>query len=262
MGDTPKQPTTVNLGGGFVYLRRADGHAAIIASGIAGTGAVGMMSSSDVDLREDGELRRWLQWWAFPDRARLRRVNQVHGADVVSASSYNGGFPDADGMWTRSPSDVLVVRAADCAPVWIVDPRTKAVALVHAGWKGVVAGVIERAVGALVAAGADAADLHAAVGPHIGRCCFEVGPEVADRFARDPGAVASVSYLIAERRRDDGQALDLTAAIVHRLATSGLHGSRMQACYACTRCHPQWFHSYRRNGTGGPLMAAIGAVLA
>lgn len=256
------QPTTVNLGGGFVYLKRADGHSAIIASSIAGTGAIGMMSASDVNARSDAALRQWLQWWAFPDHARLRLVHQVHGGRVVAASSYNGGAPEADGLWTRSPSDVLVIRAADCAPVWIVDPPHKTIALVHAGWKGVAADVIEHAVSALREAGAHVEDLHASVGPRIGPCCFEVGPEVAERFSGDPGAIVPASTLVIERRRADSVSLDLGAAIIHRLSAAGAHPSRIDASTACTRCHPELFHSYRRNGTGGPLMAAIGAVLA
>ena len=255
------QPTTENLGGGFVFLRRVDGHSAIIASGIAGTGAVGIMSAADVNARGDGELRQWLQWWAFPDHARLRRVNQVHGARVVEASSYNGGAPDADGLWTRAPSDVLVIRAADCAPVWVVDPPHKTIALVHAGWRGVAAGVVEHAVEALASAGAYASDLHAAIGPHIGPCCFEVGPEVIERFTDDPGAIGPASRLVVPHKREDSASLDLAAAIVHRLTGAGVSSDRIGAASACTRCRADLFHSYRRNGTGGPLMAAIGAAL-
>jgi YfiH family protein len=255
------QPITVNLGGGFVFLRRVDGHSAIIATGIAGTGAIGIMSGADVNARFDAELRQWLQWWAFPDHARLRRVNQVHGGRVVESASYNGGAPDADGMWTRSPSDLLLIRAADCAPVWVVDPPHKTIALVHAGWRGVAEGVVEHAVEALCGAGAFADDLHAAVGPHLGPCCFEVGPEVAERFMADPGAVLPASGLVVERKRADSSALDLGAAIIHRLSVAGVDPGRIGASTACTRCHPDLFHSYRRNGTGGPLMAAIGAAL-
>lgn len=255
------QPATVNLGGGFVYLKRADGHSAIIASSIAGTGAVGMMSAADVNARDGQALRQWLQWWAFPDHARLRMVHQIHSARVVAASSYNGGAPEADGLWTRSPSDVLVIRAADCAPVWIVDPPHKTIALAHAGWRGVASGILEAAVEALREAGAFPEDLHAAVGPRIGPCCFEVGPEVAERFAGEPGAIRPASALVVDRKRGDSSSLDLGASIAHRLRVSGVDGSRIDVATACTRCHPELFHSYRRNGTGGPLMAAIGAVL-
>jgi YfiH family protein len=256
------QPTTVNLGGGFVYLRRVDGHSAVVASGLADTGAIGIMSAADVDARRDDELRKWLQWWAFPDHARLRRVNQVHGGTVVDAASYNGGAPDADGMWTRSPADLLVVRAADCAPVWVVDPVSRAIAVVHAGWRGIAAGVVENAVRALRRAGAHPEDLHVAVGPHIGPCCFEVGPEVAEAFARDGGAILPPTNLVVQPRRSDGVVLDLSAAIARRLAEEGVNLSRAGFSTACTRCRDDILHSYRRNGTGGPLMAAVGAVLA
>lgn len=256
------QPKTVNLGGGFIYLRRVDGHAAIIASSLADTGAVGIMSACDVNARLDGELRLWLQWWAFPDHARLRRVNQVHGGTVVDSISYNGGAPDADGMWTRSPADLLVIRAADCAPIWFVDQVGRSIALVHAGWRGVAAGIVEHAVDALVRAGGHTSDIHVAVGPHIGPCCFEVGPEVAEVFQSDPGALKSSESLLVEPSRRNSMALDLSEAIAHRLAGAGVDSTRVCVSTACTRCRDDLLHSYRRNGSGGPLMAAVGAVLA
>jgi len=256
------QPKTVNLGGGFVYLRRVDGHSAVVASGLADTGAIGIMSAADVNARRDEELRQWLQWWAFPDHARLRKVNQVHGSTVVDSTSYNGGAPDADGMWTRSSADLLIVKAADCAPVWFVDPATKAIALVHAGWRGIAAGIIEQAILALGKAGAAVSDVNVAVGPHIGPCCLEVGPEVAALFADDVGAVKPASRLVVERRRNDSSSLDISAAIQHRLAQMKVASQQVGVSTACTRCRDDILHSYRRNGTGGPLMAAVGAVLA
>jgi YfiH family protein len=259
---TPEgQPTTANLGGGFVYLRRADGTAAIIATGMADTGAVGIMSTSDVNARDDKELRRWLTFWAFPDHIKIRRVNQVHGIRIVDSASYNGGAPDADGMWTRSPEDILLVRAADCAPIWLVDPSNKTIALVHAGWRGVAAGIVKSAVEVLVRAGGRPADLHASVGPHIGPCCFEIGPEVAREFAADPGAVLPANALQIPSTRPDGVSLDLSAAIAHRFGVEGVDIGRIAIATACTRCRTDILHSYRRNGSGGPLMAAVGAVL-
>lgn len=254
-------PVTEDLGGGFVYLRRVDGGAAIIASGMADSGAIGLMSASDVNAREEDDFRRWLTRWAFPDRAPIRRVNQVHGAEVVDAASFDGASPDADGIWTRSPADVLVVRVADCAAVWFVDRRGGHTALAHAGWRGVAAGIIERSIGALAQAGADPAELRIFVGPHLGPCCFEVGPEVASAFADEPGAVRDASTLVVERRRSDSASLDLAASIAHRAAVSGVGLGRVACSTACTRCRSDILHSYRRNGAGGPLMAAVGAVV-
>jgi copper oxidase (laccase) domain-containing protein len=99
------------------------------------------------------------------------------------------------------------------------------------------------------------------VGPHIGPCCFEVGPEVARRFEDDPGAVVSAAELRVKRSRRDSQALDLNAVIYRRLAASGVPPEAITAATACTRCETSILHSYRRNGKGGPLMAAVAAVL-
>jgi polyphenol oxidase len=255
------QPETLNLGGGFVFLRRPDGHAAIVASGLAGSGAIGIMSAADVNARSDEDLRRWLTCWAFPDHARLRKVNQVHGAHVVAAASYDGTSPDADGMWTQSPADVLIVKTADCAPVWLVDPEQKVVAVLHAGWRGVADGIASEGIQALTLAGANPENVRAAIGPHIRPCCFEVGPEVAQRFADIPGAVRPAESLVAARRRADSVALDLGAVIQTQLASSGVQPDRIDAASTCTHCSPKLLHSYRRNGSGGPLMAAVGAVL-
>lgn len=253
------QPVTSDLGGGFVYLRRADGASAVFATGLADTGAIGFMSTADVNARDERSLRDWLRMWAIPDQARVLRVEQVHGGDVIAAPDEDASH-SADGMWTRNPLDVLVVKAADCAPVWVVDRGDKAIALVHAGWRGVAAGIVERAIAVLERQGGDPATFAVAVGPHIGPCCFEIGPEVAAQFRDDPGAVASAAGLRVDRRRPDSEALDLSAAIAYRAASSGVHPSDILVCTACTRCRADIFHSYRRNGTGGPLMAAVGAV--
>jgi len=136
---------------------------------------------------------------------------------------------------------------------------SKRFALVHAGWRGVADGIIASAVDALAAGGSQAQELAVAVGPHLRPCCFEVGPEVAERFAAIEGAIKSADQLRVQRRRDDSVSLDLAAAILADLSDLGVRGEQVFVATACTHCHPDLFHSYRRNGSGGPLMAAIAA---
>ena len=120
---------------------------------------------------EDADLA-WADAVAPGTGSRLRGVDQVHGAEIVRADSLRDGRRvEADGVVATSPHDVAVVLAADCAPVWLIDSANSVIALIHAGWRGVVAGVIESGVRACVENGASPEHLVAAVGPHLQACC-------------------------------------------------------------------------------------------
>ncbi|MBC5807720.1 MAG: hypothetical protein DLM53_07670 [Candidatus Eremiobacter antarcticus] len=230
------------------------------------------MSSAAVDARSDDGVRTWLDSCGIGSDVELFPVNQVHGSTVIhAAASLTEPPADADGLWTETPSNALVVRVADCAPVWILAEGDRtAFALVHAGWKGVAAGIIEAAVNALAGASTpvtgqqapapwkSAGSLTAAIGPHLRPCCFEVGPEVAALYASVPGALQPASALRAQRMRPDGVSLDLSRAIIARFEGCGVSAESVSVATACTRCNPALLHSYRRNGAGGPLMAAVG----
>ncbi len=251
-------PATVELGGGFIYVRRPDSRAAILAPHLQSAGVAGMMSPSLVNARDAVELRGWLEDWGFEAAFVLAGVNQVHGTAVVAVRDDTEPV-EADGVWSDANGIILTVKAADCAPVWLADMASKRFALVHAGWRGIASGIIASAVDALAAAGSKAEELAVAVGPHLRPCCFEVGPEVAARFTGIEGAVLPATVLTARRQREDGVSLDLSAAIRADLNDLGVHDAQIFIATACTRCHPELFHSYRRNGAGGPLMAAVAA---
>jgi len=252
-------PATVELGGGFIYVRRPDGRAAILTPHLQSAGVAGMMSPSSVNARDANELRVWLEDWGFEASLPIAQVNQVHGTAVVRARAQDVSSDDADGLWFDGDGLILSIKAADCAPVWLADMASKRFALVHAGWRGVADGIVASAVDVLAAGGSEAQELAVAVGPHLRPCCFEVGPEVASRFEAIEGAVKSADQLQVQRRRDNSVSLDLAAAILADLSDLGVRGEQVFVATACTRCHPDLFHSYRRNGSGGPLMAAIAA---
>ena len=241
-----------DLGGGFRYAKR--GAAGIIAvESLASLGIQGFMSTVGVNARDRIAFAAWADAAAANAGSRLRGVDQVHGAEVVRAESLRDGRRvEADGVVSSSPHDAPVVLAADCAPVWLVDPAARVVAIVHAGWRGVIAGVIEAGVRACVENGASAAQLTAAVGPHLQACCFEVGPEVAVQFSKH---IRPAATLVVERRRGDSCALDLASAIAARLSAARVR--TIHTALACTRCRHDILHSYRRNGKGGPLMGAF-----
>jgi hypothetical protein len=243
-----------DLGGGFYHTRLAAGGAVIVSGSLANVGMHALMSPAPLNARERKAFQNWASA-ACPNAAsRLRGVDQVHGANVVLAASLRDGRRvDADGVIAADPQDAAVVMAADCAPVWLFDPAQQIVALLHAGWRGVAAGVIEAGIRAAAETGAAAKRLVAAIGPHLQACCFEVGPDVAAQF---PGHTRSAAALVIERRRNDSVALDLSSAIEARLRA--VHVQTIHTALACTRCRADILHSYRRNGKGGPLMGAIG----
>lgn len=164
----------------------------------------------------------------FPNLATLR---QVHSDACVAAGGRRGLLGQGDALLENTPGSAVAVRTADCIPILLADERRRAVAVVHAGWRGTVAGIARRAVEALGASfGSEPADLHAAIGPGIGKCCYEVGPDVAVQFG------------------ESGRArIDLAAANRSQLLEAGVTPRRIYASNLCTMCLGDEFHSYRRD---------------
>jgi hypothetical protein len=170
---------------------------------------------------------------------------------------------DADGVtWYRGdPGErVPAVRTADCVPILLVDRRGRAVAAVHAGWRGTAAGIAARAVEGLAAEGIPPGDVLAALGPAILDCCYEVGPEVVEALAASvpAGRAPEVSRAVGP-----GQfRVDLHAANRLQLVASGVPQEAIRQAPWCTRCRPDLFYSYRRQGpAAGRMMACVGPAL-
>ena len=187
----------------------------------------------------------------------LVRMRQVHSTGVFRAVAgglhdYREERPEADIAIASDQTVAVSVRAADCVPLLIADRRSGAVAAVHAGWKGTAAGAALAAVDALEEAyGSRRHDLIAAIGPSIGPCCYEVGPELAVHFSAYPDAQRWFSG-------DSRPRLDLWKATRDQLARAGVPEAAIHVCGLCTFDHTALFHSYRRDGAGaGRLVAAI-----
>jgi polyphenol oxidase len=165
------------------------------------------------------ENRRCLANAAGADAKRLSWPRQVHGAAVVRA---NGHGAEADAIWTDEPGLGLVVVTADCLPLALVRTgSTPGLCLVHAGWRGLAEGVVGAAVAAL------GGPVAAVVGPGIGPCCYDVGPEVAERFG------------------ERGRTLDLRALAERALGNAGVE--RVEHADLCTACDEERFFSHRRD---------------
>ncbi|HYD01087.1 MAG TPA: peptidoglycan editing factor PgeF [Phycisphaerales bacterium] len=186
---------------------------------------------------------------------RLVEVHQVHGSavDVVSrASPRPEGTPDpkADAIVTDDPSIVLAVRTADCLPLLLASGDGRVVAAVHAGWRGVLAGIVQASVDAMRGLGADA--IVGAIGPCISGEAFEVGEEVADEFER----VFKPETLVVLRKPHWARPhIDLKRAVFLQLAASGAAGA--QVLPNCTFSEPELFFSHRRNRKTGRMAAVI-----
>jgi YfiH family protein len=184
-------------------------------------------------------------------------VRQVHGGRVVAASACEQP-PEADAVdWGRGDPGMLVpsVRTADCVPVLLADAGGRAAAAVHAGWRGVVAGVVANSVEALSRRGAAPAALVAAIGPCIRSCCYEVGRDVGERVAAASGGASGIFSL----RGPDRGLVDLQAAVREQLERAGARPASIHAAPFCTRCREDLFFSYRRDGSvAGRMMASVG----
>jgi polyphenol oxidase len=186
---------------------------------------------------------------------RLVTVTQVHGSAVAvcrPAEPYPPPALEADIIVAHGVGAAVAVRSADCVPVLLADRRTGAVAAVHAGWRGTMAGAASTAVAALAREfGSRPGDLVAAIGPHIGVCCYEVGTDVVDAFA-----AAGFERHLIDRWFPAGSPargsrprpplhLDLGQATHDQLELAGVPGNRIYRSHLCTAEHLDVFTSYR-----------------
>ena len=180
------------------------GRAGGVSSGIYRSLNCGYGSGDDIASVRENRRRVCLALGAEPDR--LVTLHQVHSARavVINAPFAAGQIPEADALVTNHPGLILGALAADCAPVLLCDPHAAVVASVHAGWKGAVAGVIERAVEAMISLGADPGRIIAAIGPCLSQSSFEVGPDLVDKVLDvSPWAEALFETGEGDRRQFD-----------------------------------------------------------
>jgi YfiH family protein len=175
-------------------------------------------------------------------------LTQVHGARVIQASGPMVAPAEADGAVTGCAGVVCAVLTADCLPVLLCNRNGTRVGVAHAGWRGLVAGVVEEAVKALAA---EPDQVLAWLGPCIGQTAFEVGPEVPDALlAFDPGCDEAI-----RSGRGDRWHVDLREATRRRLAMAGVRD--VSASDECTFSDPGRFYSYRRDGECGRMATLI-----
>jgi polyphenol oxidase len=176
--------------------------------------------------------------------ANLATLQQIHSERWVDACGRSGGLGEGDALLENSPGAAVAVKTADCVPILLVDERHRAVAAVHAGWRGTAAHITSGVLRAMAERfETDTADLHAAIGPSIGKCCYEVGPEVSVHFG------------------EHGKThIDLSEANRKQLLAAGVSANRVYVSNLCTRCQMNHFYSFRRDGATGRQYSFIGIV--
>jgi YfiH family protein len=184
-------------------------------------------------------------------------LSQVHSCAVARAADALAARVPADAVTSPRGGCAVLVRVADCVPVLIADEGTGHVAAVHAGWRGVVSGIVPAAVDALRALGIDPRRAVAAVGPCISARHFEIGPEVADALA----AADLASCVVEPGVHGPKHHADLVAAVALQLARAGLAHANIDAEPPCTYADRARFFSYRRDGAASGRLAAIIAPL-
>lgn len=180
------------------------------------------------------------------DSVRLVTTTQIHSDRVVLVNG--GSLEPADGLVTDQANCLVGVFTADCLPVLLADLDGQVVAAVHAGWRGLTQRIVGKAVTMMTARWSIAAqELVVALGPCIGRCCFEVGEQVLGPLRRQPGGGEGI--VLPKPDGPDGKALvDLQAWATRQLTESGVPAGQIHAVELCTRCHPALFSSFRRDG--------------
>jgi YfiH family protein len=163
----------------------------------------------------------------------LATLHQVHSTTCVAAAGRSGLLCEGDALLENTPGNAVAVKTADCIPMLFADARHRAVAAVHAGWRGTAGRIGPAALTAMKERfGTLPEDVHVAIGPGIGLCCYEVGPEVAARFGVDCGGRVHI---------------DLSEANRSQLAGTGVPPGQIHIANLCTMCRAEEFYSFRRD---------------
>jgi polyphenol oxidase len=223
------------------------------------------------------ENRRRFQSALGATDLKLISLKQIH-SDVIHLFHSAPAEPcQGDASVTNRPGLLLAVQTADCVPILLVDPKKRAVAAIHAGWRGTLARIVVKAIGQMqMQYKSKPADLLAAIGPSIGGCCYEVGTEVATQFLSqfaeapewfdefrtgdEPNPIQWLNMMPPGHQPPPKNVLlDLRKANSAQLLGAGLRSSNIFVSDLCTACRRDLLFSYRKQGAqSGRLMSVLG----
>jgi YfiH family protein len=226
------------------------------------------------------ENRRRLQKALGAESMALIALSQIHSdiIHVIDAAPLHALRGDA--LVTATPGLVIAVQTADCIAILLADPEHRVIAAIHAGWRGTLKRIAEKTVGRMrMLFGTRPEKILAALGPGIGRCCYEVGPEVAKEFGsqfenarewfdgpydtlasgEDPNPLPWLTMMPPGHQPEPPRVqLDLRAANRSILESAGVAAKNISVSDLCTACRTDLLFSYRREKITGRLMGAIG----
>lgn len=172
---------------------------------------------------------------------------QVHSNNVIIGTKA-GNFIDTDGIVTNNKDLILSIQVADCIPIYLFDKQSHNIGLVHAGWRGVTAGIIENSIERMKELDSISTNIKVLLGPSIRQCCFEVGLEVGKLF----------DGKFQEIGKGDRTQLDLQGVVMQKLINMDIQRKNISDINECTCCSDQ-YHSFRRDGNkAGRMIAMMG----
>jgi YfiH family protein len=177
-------------------------------------------------------------------------LRQVHSNRVYNAHGLKDREREGDALITDDVGKSIGIRTADCVPILLLDSRTRAVAAVHAGWRGTLSHIVRQTIEKMNSEfGTEPGDVHAAMGPCIRDCCYEVGKDLAEQFA---------SYFPDWDPKATKHLLDLPKANHLQMEAAGVPGAHIYDIRLCTTCETGQFFSYRREPENpGRMVAAV-----
>lgn len=234
------------------------------------TGGVsdGMFATLNLGMNRGDERVRVIENWnRFLHSAGIYQKDfvcgkQVHGNKVHIAKASDlrpaygkGEMNECDGYITNLKNVPLAIFTADCVPLLLEDDKAHVIGAIHCGWRSTVSDIEKNAIDAFVSLGSTPSDIHAAIGPAIDKCCFEVGGEVVDAVR---GLINDATNEYVTAKSDGKYMLDLRGVVRHRLITLGLNGENIELVGGCTMCHPDRYFSHRyTKGNRGSLACVI-----
>jgi polyphenol oxidase len=228
----------------------------------AGGVSIGLRTSLNLGARWGDDRaavdanRKLLADHAGYDPTQLVATRHVHGVNVWKVGEPLADSDEFDGLVSDRVGPVLGAFAADCIPILFAEPEARVCGAAHAGWRGTVGGVAGNVIGRMVEVGAAVERIRVALGPSIGPCCFEVGPEVVAEFREEFGDLTGL--VVPGPNKDH---IDLRVATRALCERAGVLPENIDNRPPCTKCETDRFFSYRRDGKdGGVHMAFIGLV--
>ena len=238
------------------------------------------LSYTEWDSRETvTQNRKAFQRALGAEKLNLVALRQFHSAVVHPFAAVPSEPRKGDASLTNAAGLLLAVQTADCVPILLVHPKKRAVAAIHAGWRGTLARIAEKTVGEMrMKFGSKPSDILAAVGPAIGACCYEVGTELVTEFTSQfPDAEGYFDELRTGEEPNPLQwlnmmppghqpppknvRLDLRKANRSQLLAAGLRDAHIFVSDLCTACHTDLFFSYRKEAAGSGRLLAVGGVI-